>query len=79
MDDYCNILQIMPASDWLAEYDESADNVEPVLCFALVEVKRDGGTYREVRAMVPDGKLISFADEASNFSGVRHATALNPA
>ena len=79
MHKFPKILQIMPAKDWVADYDDSSENAEPILCFALVEVTSDGETFHEVRAMVPDGKLISFADEASNFSGVRHAIAANPA
>jgi hypothetical protein len=78
MEDYPKILQIIPASDWVVSYDDTDEILEPVACFALVEVTKDGDTYREVRAMVPDGKFMSFADEASNFTGVRHATASDP-
>ncbi|WP_165418396.1 hypothetical protein [Dyella amyloliquefaciens] len=58
-----NILQIIPATGWVAVYDvDGVETAESVVCFALVE-----GDGRGVRAMRADGKRIAFADEAANF------------
>jgi hypothetical protein len=77
MDD-SKILQIIPAQDWVAVFDDSGELLEPIVCFALVETTKDGETLREVRPMLPDGKLISFGDDASNYMGVKHALHHHP-
>lgn len=56
------ILQIMPATGWVAVYDEGGEeSAEALVCFALV----DGG--RAVRPMRADGNKIAFADVLPNF------------
>ena len=62
------ILQIIPASDWFAIYDDDNKEVaDPVVCFALVEKSENGITDQDVRAMCADGNFIDYADRASNF------------
>lgn len=70
MEDQEKILQIIPAAGWYAKYtdDTAADPLDPVVCFALVEISRDGEIWREVRPLGPDGKRIELVDTASNFS-----------
>jgi len=59
-----NIIQIMPATGWVAVFDESGDeSAEALVCFALVESAQG----RNVRPMLANGKQISFADAAPNF------------
>ena len=72
MEDKEKILQIIPAAGWYAKYtdDAAADPLDPVVCFALVEISRDGATWQEVRPMGTDGKRIELVDNASNFSTV---------
>ncbi|TBR40482.1 MULTISPECIES: hypothetical protein [Dyella] len=68
------ILQIMPATGWVAVYDvEGEESAEPIVCFALVESTEDGQTSRDVRPMVADGNTIDFADTAENFVRVDEA------
>ena len=63
-----NILQIMPATGWVAVFDEDGDeSAEALVCFALVESVRNGSTQRDVRPMLANGKQVSFADAAPNF------------
>ncbi|WP_267223238.1 hypothetical protein [Dyella silvae] len=65
------IIQIMPATGWVAVYDEAGEETaESLVCFALVESDEAGGKRRDVRPMRADGKRISFADEAANFQRV---------
>jgi hypothetical protein len=78
MDD-SKILQIIPAQDWVTVFGDSSELLEPIVCFALVETTKDGKTFREVRPMLPDGKLISFGGDEANYMGVKHATASQPA
>ena len=62
------IIQIMPATGWVAVFDESGDeSAEALVCFALVESAQNGTTRRDVRPMLVNGKQISFADAAPNF------------
>ena len=62
------IIQIMPATGWVAVFDEAGDeSAEALVCFALVESVQNGGTRRDVRPMLVNGKQISFADAAPNY------------
>jgi len=62
------IIQIMPATGWVAVFDESGDeSAEALVCFALVESVQNGTTRRDVRPMLVNGKQISFADAAPNY------------
>ncbi|MCW4455683.1 hypothetical protein OK348_12895 [Flavobacterium sp. MXW15] len=59
-----NIIQIMPATGWVAVFEEDGEeSAHAVVCFAVVE----SSMKREVRAMVADGRQISFADSLPNF------------
>ena len=63
-----SIIQIMPATGWVAVYEiDGEESAEAIVCFALVESIEDGVKRRDVRPMCADGKLIDFADEAENF------------
>ncbi|GLQ88735.1 hypothetical protein [Dyella flagellata] len=63
-----NILQILPATGWVAVYDESGEeSAAALVCFALVETLDNGSKTQAVRPMCADGKQIVFADEAANF------------
>ncbi|RDS86634.1 hypothetical protein [Dyella psychrodurans] len=63
-----NILQILPATGWVAVYDESGEeSAASLVCFALVETLDNGNRQQEVRPMHANGKRIAFADEAANF------------
>ena len=62
------IIQIMPATGWVAVFDENGDeSAEALVCFALVESVQNGTTRRDVRPMLVNGKQISFADSAPNY------------
>jgi len=62
------ILQIMPATGWVAVYEvDGEESAEAIVCFALVESA--GG--RSVRPMRPTDKSIGFADAAANFLRVQ--------
>lgn len=62
------IIQIMPATGWVAVFDENGDeSAEALVCFALVESVQNGTTRRDVRPMLVNGKQISFADGAPNY------------
>ncbi|WP_109126663.1 hypothetical protein [Dyella sp. C11] len=62
------IIQIMPATGWVAVFDENGDeSAEALVCFALVESVQNGTTRRDVRPMLVNGKEISFADAAPNY------------
>ena len=62
------IIQIMPATGWVAVFDESGDeSAEALVCFALVESVQNGTTRQDVRPMLVNGKQISFADAAPNY------------
>lgn len=62
------IIQIMPATGWVAVYDmDGEESAEAIVCFALVETVEDGVKHRSVRPMCADDKVIDFADEAINF------------
>jgi len=62
------IIQIMPATGWVAVFDENGDeSAEALVCFALVESVQGGATRRDVRPMLVNGKQISFADAAPNY------------
>lgn len=62
------IIQIMPATGWVAVFDENGDeSAEALVCFALVESVQNGTTRRDVRPMLVNGKQISFADAAPNY------------
>jgi hypothetical protein len=63
-----NILQILPATGWVAVYDEGGEeSAATLVCFALVETVDNGNRQQGVRPMCADGKRIAFADEAANF------------
>ena len=61
-----NIIQIMPATGWVAVYDEGGgeESAQAIVCFALVESEAGGTRRRSVRPLCADGKAIAFADEA---------------
>ena len=62
------IIQIMPATGWVAVYDEDGDeSAEALVCFALVESVSNGVNRRDVRPMRVEGKGIGFADLEANF------------
>lgn len=62
------IIQIMPATGWVAVYDEDGEeSAEALVCFALVETANNGVSRRDVRPMRVDGKGIGFADLEANF------------
>lgn len=62
------ILQILPATGWVAVYDESGEeSAASLVCFALVETLDGGNKQQAVRPMRADGKRIGFADEDANF------------
>lgn len=68
MSDQETIIQIMPATGWVAVYDvDGEESAETIVCFALVESIEDGVKRRDVRPMSVDDKIIDFADEAENF------------
>lgn len=72
------ILQIMPATGWVAVYDiEGEESAEPIVCFALVESIEDGQVSRDVRPMCADGNTIDFADTNENFLRVDEADAFD--
>ena len=62
------ILQIMPATGWVAVYeDDGEESAQTIICFALVESVENGVQRRAVRPMSTDGKQIGFADVVPNF------------
>ena len=62
------ILQILPATGWVAVYDDGGEeSAAALVCFALVETLDNGNKSQEVRPMCADGKRIVFADDAANF------------
>ncbi|WP_158543536.1 hypothetical protein [Dyella solisilvae] len=62
------IIQIMPATGWVAVYAEDGEEAaEALVCFALVESVQNGATHRAVRPMRADGKQISLADTVANY------------
>lgn len=70
-----NILQILPATGWVAVYDESGEeSASALVCFALTETLDNGIKQQEVRPMHADGKRIIFADDAANFLRVEELT-----
>lgn len=67
-----NIIQIMPATGWVAVFDENdEETAQALVCFAIVE----SAMKRDVRPMVADGKQISFADALPNFVRVEELDA----
>lgn len=67
------IVQIMPAEDWVATYqdEDGEEQFSALTCFALVESEEDGKIYRSVRPMIwSDEGMIDFADEADTFVGL---------
>lgn len=66
------ILQIISADGWFAVHrgEGKSDTVEPVVCFALVEITDEGKSTRMVRPMSWTDDMIDFSDEASTFSGL---------
>ncbi|MFC4763570.1 hypothetical protein [Dyella koreensis] len=68
MSDQETIIQIMPATGWVAVYDmDGEETAEAIVCFALVETIENGVKRRDVRPMCADDKVIDFADDAENF------------
>ena len=72
MADKEKILQILLAIGWYATYTDDAENdaLDPVVCFALVEMQQDGESWQEVRPMGTDAKSIDLIDTADNFKTV---------
>ncbi|MCD9088256.1 hypothetical protein [Stenotrophomonas sp. SY1] len=63
-----NILQIIPATGWVAVFEEGGEeSAQTLVCFAIA-----GGA---VRPMVANGKLISLADTLPNFVRVEELEA----
>jgi hypothetical protein len=63
-----NILQILPATGWVAVYDDGGEeSASTLVCFALTETIDNGNRQQEVRPMCANGRQIAFADEAANF------------
>ncbi|MGO4703672.1 hypothetical protein [Dyella sp. 2RAB6] len=70
------IIQIMPATGWVAVYDEGGEeSAQAIVCFALVESEAGGTRRRSVRPMCADGRSVAFADEATNFVRVEELEA----
>jgi hypothetical protein len=68
MSKQAHILQILPATGWVAVYDERGEeSAASLVCFALVESPDGDGKRQDVRPMRADGKRVVFADEAPNF------------
>jgi hypothetical protein len=62
------IIQIMPATGWVAVYEEDGgESPVALVCFALVETEANGAKHRAVRPMCADGKGIVFADTDANY------------
>ena len=62
------ILQIMSADGWFAVHrgEDDQEALDPVVCFALVEVTEDGKAMRTVRPMSWADDMIDFSDEADD-------------
>ena len=60
------IIQIIPAGDWVAEYEvEEKTNVRvPLACFAVIEHEN---SLREVQGMDSGNNGIEFCEESENF------------
>lgn len=64
------ILQIIPAQNWYAVYqqdNDQPDEISPVVCWALV----DDGKYRYVVGL-DGGDYVDYCDEMSNFRGYQY-------
>ena len=71
-----NIIQIMPATGWVAVYDEGGEeSAQAIVCFALVESEAGGTHRRSVRPMCADGRNVAVADEVPNFVRVEELEA----
>lgn len=72
MSDSYKILQIMPATDWVAQFNDDDGDVinQPLVCFALTEVTADGDSATMVRPMVWVEDSVEFCDEIDGFTGV---------
>ena len=67
-----NIIQIIPATGWVAVFEENGEeSAQSLVCFAVVE---DAGK-RAVRPMLANGKAISLADTLPNFVRVEELEA----
>jgi hypothetical protein len=63
-----NILQILPATGWVAVYDEGGEeSAAALVCFALTETTDNGGKQQAVRPMCANGKHVVFADDIAHF------------
>lgn len=63
-----NILQILPATGWVAVYDEGGEeSAAALVCFALTETTDNGSKQQQVRPMCANGKQIVFADDIAHF------------
>ena len=72
------IVQIMPAEDWVASYEDEdgEEQFSALVCFALVESEEDGKVYRSVRPMIwSDEGMVDFADEDESFAGLSRISA----
>lgn len=76
------ILQLMPAVGWCAFYQEDDGErfCDPIACFALIEEMDplSSTPYQLVVPMVPDGRQLTRADEASNFVEIRYVPDFKP-
>lgn len=66
------ILQIIPAEGWFAVHrgENDQEALDPLVCFALVEITEDGKSMRTVRPMSWADDMVDFSDEADTFSGI---------
>lgn len=64
-----NILQIIPADDWEAMFED--EDSLPVVCFALVKATdEEGDTTTSVRPMASIGDSIELCDNYPNYLGL---------
>lgn len=67
-----NIVQIMPATGWVAVFEEEGEeSAQSLVCFAVVEE----ANKRAVRPMIANGKQIGFADVLPHFVRVEELDA----
>ena len=67
-----NIIQIMPATGWVAVFEEEGEEIaQSLVCFALVE----SAMTRQVRPMVASGAQVGFADSLPGFLRIEELSA----
>ena len=64
------IIQIMPAADWGAAYNDHGDELmAPLVCWALVQ---DADGLSSVVGLTASGKQVTFCDTDETFTGYLH-------